>query len=130
MNAGELLIRAIHQVARAAELTIATGPAKKSDTDSLSYRPTLNPRPKSVDSPDCLVAGHARPFYWKLAFHCACIGMAHATGFNTNSHLCGAGISKRFAHEFQYARTGSLNRPIGRCAFHNSSPHSLMLAQP
>jgi hypothetical protein len=61
MNAGILLVPAVHEIATAAELAIATRAAKKSDTHALTNRPALNTGTKGIDPSDDFMARHARP---------------------------------------------------------------------
>jgi hypothetical protein len=88
MNAARFLVPAVHEVAIAAELAIATRPRKKPYTDPLTNRPALNTGPKRVDPPDYLVTRNARVADAReTPIHCRRIRVADATGLNPQPHL-------------------------------------------
>jgi hypothetical protein len=60
MNAGKFLVLAVHEIAAAAELAVAAGPAEKSDAYSLSDAPALNTCADFVDPTDHLMARDSR----------------------------------------------------------------------
>jgi hypothetical protein len=60
VDAGLFLIPAVHEVAAAAEPTIAAEAAEKPDTDPLPHCPTLNAWTERIDATDDLVARDTR----------------------------------------------------------------------
>ena len=90
MNAGMLLVSAIHEIAIAAELAIAARAAEKPDTHALTDRPALDTRTKRIDPPDDLMAWNARPIDRKQAFDRGGIRVADSTRFDAETHLAGS----------------------------------------
>src|SRR6516164_576309 len=73
MNAGILLVPAIHEIAVSTKLAISAGAAEKPHPNALTDFPTLHARTDSIDSPDDLMAWDARPIDRKRTFHgCVC----------------------------------------------------------
>src|SRR5215469_18070165 len=64
VNPGELLIFAIHQIAIAAEVTVATRAVEESNSNALSNIPALHFGADSIDPADGLVARHSGEGYW------------------------------------------------------------------
>jgi hypothetical protein len=95
VDARILLVPAIHEIAPAAELAIATGPAEKSDAYTLADGPTPNTVTDQVYAADHLMAGDARVADREESVHCRRIRMADATRLHTNAYLMGTGIHKR-----------------------------------
>jgi len=69
VNAAIFLVLAVHEIAIAAEFTITAGAAEKSDTNTLTYRPSLHTGTKSIDPSDDFMAWDARPADWEYAFY-------------------------------------------------------------
>jgi hypothetical protein len=93
MNSGELLIFAIHQIAIAAEVTVAAGAAKESNPYALSNSPALHFRADSIDPAHGLVAWHSREGNWEKTFHGPGVRMAYAAGLYPDTYLIGSGIN-------------------------------------
>src|SRR6516162_9928486 len=87
MNAREFLVTTVHEIAISTEFAVTTRPSEEADTHALINRPALDSGAKGIDSPDHLMAWHARPGNWKDAFHRARIRMAYAAGLDTDSNL-------------------------------------------
>ena len=60
MNAGVVLVPAVHDVAAAAVFAVAARAAEKSDTNALTDRPALDTIAKRIDPAHGLVSGDAR----------------------------------------------------------------------
>ena len=88
MNAGVLLVPAVHDVAAAAVFAVAARAAEKSDADALTDRPALDTIAKRIDPTHGLVSGDARVGdTGEHSVDCRGIRMADATGLNTNPDL-------------------------------------------
>src|ERR1700730_8664906 len=122
MNPGIFLVLAVHEIAVATELAIATGPAEKPDPHALTDRPALDTGTKRIDPPDNLMARAARPFDGKQSFHRAGIRVANPTRLDANSHLAGSRSLQRLFRQLQTASADRLHRAIGRSGFHQSPP--------
>src|SRR5215510_6364259 len=115
MNAGELLVPAVHEIAVAAEVAIAAEAAKKPDAHALTHRPALNTSADGIDPSDDFMARDARPVDGKGPLDRASVGVAHATGLHPNPHVTGIGINQRFHCGLECAGLRDLNCFV-RCA--------------
>ena len=90
MNAGKFLVLAVHEIAAAAELAVAAGPAEKSNAYALTGAPALNTCADFVDP-----TGHLMPRDSRKRdaeedrVDGRRIRMADAARFNADSSLCG-----------------------------------------
>jgi hypothetical protein len=119
MNAGKFLVPAVHEIAIAAVLAIATKTAEKPDPHALTDGPALDTRTESVDPPDDFVPRNARPNDWKESFHSGRIRMAHPTRLDANAYLIGTWIWHWSTNLGKLSRFGNFDCPI--CSVHTSS---------
>ena len=108
MNAGVRLVSAVHQISVAAEITIAAGPAEKSDANALTNLPVPYCRTHRIDPPDHFMTGNAWPLHGKLTLDGCGIGVAHATSLDAEPHLVGSRLAQGHAHFLQTAGTHHL----------------------
>jgi hypothetical protein len=130
MDAGELLIPAIDQVAFATFLAMPAAPAEEADADALPKGPALNVATKRIDDTHGLMPGHARPFYRKNALDRRCIRVADATGLHAKANLFITGLDERLLRQFQLPRRDGLHSGISlRTARHGTFLHLENLAE-
>ena len=94
MNAGIFLVLAVHEIAIAAELAIATRATEKANTHPLTDRPALNTGTKGIDSPDDFMARDARPTNRGRFLPPCRIRMADPAGLDANANVAGPGPDK------------------------------------
>src|SRR6516225_2173309 len=123
INTGIFLVPAVHEVAVAAELTIAARAAEKPDTHALTDRPALDTGTKRIDAADDLMAWDARPIDRKQAFHCAGIRMADPTRLGADPYRTGARSLQCLLCQLQPACADRMHCAIGRCGFHHYLPN-------
>src|SRR5215831_1754730 len=112
MNAGILLVPAVHEIAIAAELAIAARAPEEPDAHALPNRPALDTGTKRVDPPDEFVAWDARPIDRELALYRAGIRMTYPACLDTNPDLTRRGRRQFPLHHFQAAGLTRLHRAI------------------
>src|SRR5262249_41586809 len=114
LNPGVFLVPAVHEVATAAELAVATGAAEKPDPHALTDRPSLDPGTKGLDPPDHFVAGDSGPVDRKHAFHRGGIRVADPASLHANAYLVRAGIDQRLLHLRELAPLRDLDCSVCR----------------
>src|SRR5262249_44143856 len=114
MNTAVFLVPAVHEIAIAAELTIAAGPCKKTYTHPLTNRTALNTGTKRIDPPDDLVT-RTTPVAdtGETSIHCRRIRVADATRLNPQPHLARTRLRKQALDKIQCTWTCNLNCSIG-----------------
>jgi hypothetical protein len=93
VNAGILLVPAIHEVAVAAEFAITTGAAKKPHSHALALDPALNTSAQGIYPSDGFMARDPGPVDGKGPLDRATVGVANTAGLHPNPDLTGAGIN-------------------------------------
>jgi hypothetical protein len=119
MNAGKFLVPAVHEIAIAAVLAIATKTAEKPDPHALTDGPALDTRTKRIDPPDDFMAWNPRPSDRKESVHRGRIRVADPTCLDANAYLIGAGIQKWLSYVRELSRTREFDGPV--CCVHNAS---------
>ena len=114
MNAGVFLVPAIHEIAVAAELAIATEAGEKPNAHALTRRPTSDTRTRRIDPPNDFMPWDARPIDRKQGFHCSGIGVENPTRLDANAHLTGTGIQERLIYFRALSRSRQCNCSV-RC---------------
>ena len=93
MNAGKFLVLAVHEIAAAAELAVAAGPAEKSHSRPLTDAPALNTCADFVDPTDHLMARDSRKLdAGEDRVDRRRIRMADAARLDADSNLSGGGL--------------------------------------
>src|SRR5215472_17162076 len=123
MNAAIFLVPAVHEIAIAAELTIAARAAEKPDPNALTDHPALDAGTKCIDAADDLMAWDTRPIDRKQALHCAGIRMADSTRLDADPHLAGSRSVQCFFGQLQPTWADRLYCAIVRCCFHHYLPN-------
>src|SRR5262244_1888088 len=114
LNPGVFLVPAVHEVATAAELAVATGAAEKPDPRALTDRPSLDTGTKGIDPPDHFVAGDSGPVDRKQAFHSGGVRVADPASLHANAYLVRAGIHQRLLHFRELAPLRDLDCSVCR----------------
>src|SRR5262249_13897196 len=119
MNAGVFLVPAVHEIAVAAELAIATRAVKKPNPHALTDRPALNAGTKGIEAPGRIMAWDPGPIDRKQARHRAGIRVANPTRLDANAYLIGTGIQKWLPYFREFSGSRDCDRSV--CSVHTSS---------
>jgi hypothetical protein len=122
MNAGELLVPAVDEIAAAALCTMSATAPEGADADTLPERPALDVIADRIDHAYRLMARHARPLDWEGFFDRRRVGVADAASLDAKADLPRGGIDKRLLRQFELSRPDGLDGGVCcRMVRHESS---------
>jgi hypothetical protein len=113
MDTGEFLVRAVHQMPRAAFGAVPAASCKKPDSDALTNTPAFNTFTKPIDLANHLVAGNSGPVDRKYTFDSRRVRMAHAASLDLDADLTGKGRLHWLSGKFKFAGRDCVNGEIG-----------------
>src|SRR5712675_2073685 len=117
LNAGERLVRAVHEIAVTAVFAIPAIAAEKADADALADAPAFDARADDIDLSNRFVARHARILDRQEPIHGYGVRMAYAAGFDADADVARGRIKQWLFGQLQLAFAHHMNCAIGGHVF-------------